>query len=139
MVRTLVFALAACCFPPIAISEASSMPKFRVRRAGPSDLESVVDVLLEAMPDDPAWVYRYPNRNKYPRDHRYFTELLLKFFIEPNNDDWTVMVVESPTGEDPAEWKVRAFGVWDTSYINLRKRPSHIPQDRESIMSSTLY
>jgi hypothetical protein len=119
-------------FLPITVMRVSSLPKSRFRHAEGSDLNYVVDVLLAAMPDDPAWIYRYPYRHEYPKDHRHFSKLLLEFFIDPKNDDWTIMIVESPTAGDSAEWSIRAFAVWDISYINLRKHPSHAPQDRES-------
>ncbi|CAH0037033.1 unnamed protein product [Clonostachys rhizophaga] len=44
-----------------------------VRLGTSDDLDSLVDLGLEAMPMDPQWEYRYPHRFEYPDEHRICT------------------------------------------------------------------
>jgi hypothetical protein len=114
----------------------TSFETINVRVAQPSDLKDVVNVVLVAMPDDPAWGYRYPYRQEYKEDHLYYTRLLLESLINPSHDDWQVLVLECPSTENSTEWKIVAFAVWDVSYVNLRRHgPSYVPQDREFSIS----
>lgn len=57
--------------------------------------------------------------------------MLFEYFLDPEYDDWVVMVIEdSPKPEAPSE--VVAFGVWDVSYINKRRYgPGYKTQDRK--------
>ena len=86
-----------------------------------TDLDSVLEVALSAMPYDPDWNYRYQYRDQYPEDHLKYTKLLFQFFIDPSYDDWHVMVAKAPSLEDPNVTKIVAFAVWDVSYVNKRK------------------
>jgi hypothetical protein len=113
---------------PFARSASAVM---RLREAGPSDVDAVVDVLLAAMPDDPAWDYRFQYRKEHPEDHRKFQRLFFKYLIDPSYEDWVVMVAESPSVEDSSVSNIVAFAVWDISYINKRKHgPSYKAKHR---------
>jgi len=118
----------------------------RVPRLGrPKDLDGVTEVILEAMPDDPQWDYRFPKRCEFPEDHRKFTKMLLQCFLDPKFDDWVVMVVEDKQepktkDQDP---RIVSFGVFDVSYKNKREEgPGYKTQDRMyralSLTSATL-
>ncbi|KAL2267133.1 hypothetical protein VTJ83DRAFT_4410 [Remersonia thermophila] len=95
----------------------------------PGDVDAVTRVIINTMPLDPQWDYRFPYRKQHPEDHYKYTRMLFEYFLDPEHDDWVVMVVEDslePGG--PAE--VVAFGVWDVSYINKRRYgPGYKPQD----------
>jgi hypothetical protein len=80
------------------------------------------------MPLDPQWDWRF---HQYPQDNYLYTKMLFEYFLDPDWDDWTVMVVEAPSIEDPKISKIIAFSVWDVSYINLaRNGPRCEPQNR---------
>ena len=102
-----------------------------VRLAVPTDVDAVVDVMLSAMPRDPTWDYRFSYHRDYPEDTLKYTTELQKLFIDPEFDDWEVLVVDAPMNEDPSVSKVVAFSVWDISYENrARHGPDYQPQDR---------
>jgi hypothetical protein len=89
-----------------------------------------VDVVLAAMPLDPQWNWRFPYRDQYPEDNYKYTKMLFEYFLDPEWDDWTVMVIEAPSNEDPNVSKIVAFSVWDISYIKVLKNPEYEPQNR---------
>ncbi|KAK0714706.1 hypothetical protein B0H67DRAFT_220147 [Lasiosphaeris hirsuta] len=97
----------------------------------PSDAEAVTKVIIETMPLDPQWNYRFPLRLKFPDDHYKYTRMLIEYFLDPAYDDWLVMVVEdSLDPHSPEDATIVAFGVWDVSYLNKRVYgPSYQPQD----------
>lgn len=95
-------------------------------------MDAITNVILQAMPLDPQWDYRFPWRNEFPEDHYKYTRMLFEYFLDPTYDDWLVMVVEDSLepGHDP---QIVAFGVWDVSFANKRRYgPDYIPQDRKS-------
>lgn len=97
----------------------------------PADVDAITNVILQAMPLDPQWDYRFPWRHEFPEDHYKYTRMLFELFLDPAYDDWVVMVVEDSLepGGDP---QIVAFGVWDVSFANKRIRgPKYIPQDRK--------
>jgi len=99
----------------------------------PSDVDAITDVIIQAMPLDPQWNYRFPWRNEFPEDHYRYTRMLLEFFLDPTYDDWAVMVVEDSL-DSMGDSQIVAFGVWDVSFTNKRRYgPAYVPQDRESI------
>jgi hypothetical protein len=102
-----------------------------IRPATMADLDAVVDVVINAMPDDPQWTYRFPYRHEFPEDHLKYTKMLYQLFIDPSYDDWFVLVKEAPSIEDSNVSKIVAFSVWDVSYINKAKHgPDYERQNR---------
>lgn len=111
--------------------EKSSSIAMTVRAANESDIKEVVEVVLSAMPHDPQWVYRFPYRKRYSKEHLKYTKLLFGGFLNQTWDDWQVMVVEAPSLEDPNVTKIVSISVWDVSFRNRRKHgQSYISQDR---------
>ncbi|KAK4152151.1 hypothetical protein C8A00DRAFT_16515 [Chaetomidium leptoderma] len=104
----------------------------------PVDVEAVTNVIINTMPLDPQWDYRFPQRHQYPEDHYKYTRMLFEYFLNPLYDDWLVMVVEdSLHSGGPAE--VVSFGVWDVSYLNKRRYgPGYRPQDRKSLLIAVM-
>ncbi|KAM7200099.1 hypothetical protein V8F20_005520 [Naviculisporaceae sp. PSN 640] len=95
----------------------------------PADVDAITNVIIQAMPLDPQWDYRFPWRHEFPEDHYKYTRMLFEYFLDPSYDDWLVMVVEDSfePGDDP---QIVAFGVWDVSFANKRIHgPGYIPQD----------
>jgi hypothetical protein len=98
----------------------------------PTDAGHVTDVILKAMPLDPQWDYRFPYRLEYPEDHYTYTRMLFDYFLDPDYDDWVVMVVED-TLEAGEDTKIVAFGVFNISFRNKRAHgPGYQAQDRKS-------
>jgi hypothetical protein len=102
-----------------------------IRLATPADLDSVVELALAALPDDPDWHYRFPYHDKYPEDHLKFTRLLFQFYLDPGHNDFRIMVAEAPKSESCPETKMVSYALWDVSFLNKRKYgPGYKPQDR---------
>ncbi|KAK3933868.1 hypothetical protein QBC46DRAFT_274929 [Diplogelasinospora grovesii] len=96
----------------------------QIRKGVPSDVDAVTNVMIQAMPGDPQWNWRFPYRPQYPKDHIQFTKLLVGIFLDPKYDDWHVMVSEvSGIG-------IVSFSVWNVSCLTKRKHgPGDIAQD----------
>lgn len=102
----------------------------------PVDVEAIANVIINAMPLDPQWDYRFPYRHQYPEDHYNYTRMLFEYFLDPSYDDWLVMVVEDSL-EPGGPTEVVSFGVWDISYLNKRRYgPGYRPQDRKSLLTA---
>lgn len=98
----------------------------------PADVDAITHVIVNAMPLDPQWDYRFPHRRRYPVDHYKYTRMLIEYFLDPAYDDWRVMVVEDSL-EPGGATSIVSFGVWDVSYLNKRRHgPGYTPQDRKS-------
>lgn len=119
--------------------------KFRIRQAGPQDIDAVTDVMILSMQEDHGWWdYRFPHRHAYPEDHRKLLRLLVEAWISPDFDDWVVMVAEVHDTPSSSEgYQIACYSAWDVSYLNYRKHgPDYAPQDRKATLlhnPSTLY
>ncbi|KAK0627476.1 hypothetical protein B0T14DRAFT_136459 [Immersiella caudata] len=95
----------------------------------PADVDPITEVILKAMPLDPQWDYRFPYRLQYPEDHYHFTRMLFEHFLDPEFDDWVVMVVEDAFEPDE-ETKIAAFGVFNIAFRKKRRYgPGYQAQD----------
>ena len=102
-----------------------------IRTATPSDIDSVVEIILSAFPRGHQWNYRFPYRAEHPEDHFKYTRILIQCFLDPTWDDFQVMVTEAPSMNDDAVTKIVSVSVWDVSYSNRRKHgQAYIPQNR---------
>jgi len=81
----------------IPFSSASTMA---ARRATYDNLKGLTDVVLSAMPQDPAWDYRFPYRYKYPEDETKYQTLFFKLMVDPSYEDFEVYMLEAPSLED---------------------------------------
>ncbi len=98
----------------------------------PADAEAVTKVMINTMPLDPQWDYRFPYRHQFADDHRKYTKMLIECFLDPSYDDWLVMVKEDSL-EPGGPPEVVSFGVFNISYINKRLHgPTYVPQSRKS-------
>lgn len=102
----------------------------------PSDVDAITEVIIKTMPLDPQWDYRFPWRHEYPEDHYKYTRMLFEYFLDPEYDDWVVMVIEDSLDPGSDDKAIVAFGVWDVSYINKRLFPGHRTQDRKFLHPS---
>ena len=102
------------------------------RLGRPADVDAVTNVMINTMPLDPQWDYRFAHRHEYPEDHYKYTRMTVEYFLDPSYDDWLVMVVEdSPKPGGPQQ--IVSFGVWNVSYINKRLHgPNYTAQSRKS-------
>lgn len=111
-----------------------------LRAAVPADLDSVVEVVRSSMPLDPGWDFCYEYAHEFPEDSVKFTKLLFQHYIDPDFDDWDVMVADAPSLQSPNTTVIVAYAVWDSSYRNKRKHGStYVPQNRRWIFSFTIY
>jgi len=110
----------------------------RVRTAGLADVENVLKVVMEAMPYDPQWNYRFPYRHLFPEDHYKYNRMLYEQFTDPANDDWRVVVAEA-TSPDNRQTEIVASSVWDVSYINKRRYGSLYQPQNGNFLKSPLY
>lgn len=79
----------------------------RLREATKDDLDALIDIMIAAMPTDPAWDYRFPFRGDYPEDHRRGVK---QIFEEAFEAQATVLnVVEIEKGHPVA------YAVWGRS------------------------
>ncbi|GAB1319522.1 hypothetical protein MFIFM68171_09732 [Madurella fahalii] len=92
------------------------------RLGGLSDVDSVTDVFIRAMPDDPQWDYRFPGRHQYPEDHYKFTRMLIERFLDPTYDDWVVVVREVSLEPGNGKKSIVSFAVY-------RRNPSNESRD----------
>ncbi|KAK0645706.1 hypothetical protein B0T16DRAFT_436825 [Cercophora newfieldiana] len=107
-------------------------PAMKPRLGLPTDVDPITHVILSAMPQDPAWVYRFPYRREYPQDHYKYTRMLFEYFLDPAYDDWVVMVIEDAL-ESGRATEIVAFGVFNVSFRNKRAHgPGYQAQDRKS-------
>ena len=86
-------------------------PRISRRQAGMEDLDSIVDLMLEAMADDALWNYRFPYRKDFPEDHRNGTRLRMQEFLA--GGQWLVNVAEIMSNDDPKQSRPIAFAVWN--------------------------
>ena len=108
------------------------------RLGRPEDAEAVTRVIIDTMPLDPQWDYRFPYCCEYPDDHYKYTKMLFEYFLDPSYDDWLVMVIEDSL-ELGGPLTVVSFGVWDVSYVNKRRYgSSYKPQDCKSFPTPLL-
>jgi hypothetical protein len=84
---------------------------YRVRLATPADVGDVTKAVVQAMPFDPQWTYRYPYREQFPNDHYKYTEMLYDQFANIENDDWRLVVVELLPGRNHTpRWAEKIIG-----------------------------
>ncbi|KAH6952393.1 hypothetical protein BKA56DRAFT_605522 [Ilyonectria sp. MPI-CAGE-AT-0026] len=88
------------------------------RKAVLSDLERIVNFVLETMVEDPAWPYRFKYRTEFPDDHRKYTEMIWRNFLDDDYKDWIVRIMEEV---DNGKHTILAVSVWNISYKNKRK------------------
>lgn len=79
----------------------------KLREATKDDLNALTDIMIAAMPTDPAWDYRFPYRGDYPEDHR---RCVNKIFEEAFEAKATVLNVVEIEKDHPV-----AYAVWDRS------------------------
>ncbi|KAL6405593.1 putative gnat family protein [Ilyonectria robusta] len=89
-----------------------------IREAVLSDLEQLVDLVLIAMVRDPAWSYRFRYHAEFRDDHRKYTEMIWRNFVNDDYKDWIVYIKEKIADGKPT---ILAFSVWNFSYANKRK------------------
>jgi hypothetical protein len=85
----------------------------QTRFAGLADIDNIVQLAIKAMEDDPMQGYLYPNRYKFPVDHYNNTKATYEQFLDPNNDDWCVLLVELKLRKEHSQ--TVAFSVWNIS------------------------
>ncbi|KAH6980496.1 hypothetical protein EDB80DRAFT_692258 [Ilyonectria destructans] len=70
------------------------------------------------MARDPAWLYRFSYYAEFPDDHRKYTEMIWRNFLNDDYKDWIVMIKEEV---DDGKHTILAFSVWNISFENKRK------------------
>jgi hypothetical protein len=84
-----------------------------IRTATLADLDSMLEIGLEAMPLDPQWSWRFPGRLKFPEDTRKFTQMKYREFLENKSGNWLVLLAERISENISKKPRAIAFAVWD--------------------------
>jgi hypothetical protein len=95
----------------------SPFPPFRIRPAELRDVPRITTVCLDALPDDPGFVYLWRYRHQYPDDSYFFW---LQVFKDWLYDPKTTLVVAEQVASIDSKREDRgdavatifAFGVW---------------------------
>jgi hypothetical protein len=78
---------------------------FTIRPAEDSDIDALTYMLIEALPSDEQWAYRYTNWEEFPEQHLENTRHRVKTWLS----DAACKVI---VAEDPESWKVIALSIW---------------------------
>lgn len=100
---------------PFSFSGGES-PSIVLRSGTISDLESILNIGLAAMPMDPQWDYRFPYGRAFPQDQRDATRRRYQDFLE-HEDNWAVSIAEIVTSSHSSPI---GFAVWDISNLLAR-------------------
>lgn len=76
----------------------------KLREATKDDLEALTDIMIAAMPTDPAWDYRFPYRGDYPEDHRRFVKKTFEQAVEAQGTILNVVEIEKDRPIAYAVW-----------------------------------
>jgi GNAT superfamily N-acetyltransferase len=87
-------------------------PTLSIRRATIEDLDSMVDIALAAMPQDPQWNWRFPYRLQFPEDTRRFTRMKYEEFLRNADGQWLVMLADGRE-IDSLSPKAVAMAIWN--------------------------
>ena len=88
----------------------------QIRFAEPIDLDNIVQLAIKAMDDDPMEDFLYPYRHEFSIDHYNDTKARYEQFLDPNNVDWRILVVE-------LEKRIIAISVWFYSTTGRQYQP----------------
>ncbi|KAF1978800.1 hypothetical protein BU23DRAFT_188644 [Bimuria novae-zelandiae CBS 107.79] len=91
----------------------SKTPSIVLRRGTLSDLDSILEIGLNAMPLDPQWDYRFPFRRVFSHDQRDATRKRYQEFLE-NAEQWSVSIAEIVDNHDAIPI---AFAIWDIANL----------------------
>ena len=86
------------------------------RVAEPKDISNIVELVKVAMDESPLWDSIYPGRKEFPADHHNNVRTKYGQFLDPENKDWCVRVLELASGEN--DYELVAFSVWNIASIN---------------------
>lgn len=87
--------------------------KWTLRRATPSDVDTLTWIGINAFPHDPQWYYRYPHAKEFPEDHHSFTKLRYGEWLDSNEgSSCIIMLAECPSLEDPSVTKAVGMSLW---------------------------
>ena len=94
----------------------------KLRPATPSDLDAITRLCLAALPDDPIWPYRFPGAKEYPDDHYKYSRLRYAEYLDNVKAGvYQIMLLESPSKEDPSVSVIIAMSIWHLPGFHLPK------------------
>jgi hypothetical protein len=87
-----------------------------------SDLDSITDLGLASLPDDPIWPYRFPNAKKYANEHYKYSRMRFAEYLGSEKDSLFAIMLAELHDEKP-EWlpKVVAMAIWQLPGTHLTK------------------
>ncbi|KAH8655549.1 hypothetical protein BX600DRAFT_384994 [Xylariales sp. PMI_506] len=77
-----------------------------------ADINALTDLALEALPDDPAWGYRYPDVGEYPNDHKAYIRLKYEEYCNKVHEKkYALVVIELHQGDSTTP-RLIAISLW---------------------------
>ncbi len=108
----------------------------QMRVATEADIDAIIDIAQAAMPDDPSYDYRYPYRDQYPEDNRYWTrQSYANFFKNPSK--YLTLVMTVPDNENQAgPGKPVSYAVWliDQLHDRVETREPRTPPQPNGVL-----
>jgi hypothetical protein len=84
-----------------------------MRIATRSDLDALTWIGTSSFKKGSAWHYRYPYAGEFPEEHQKFSRARYSEWLDlAETPQCTIMVVESPSIEDPCVKKVVSMSIW---------------------------
>ena len=105
------------------------MAKITIRTATMADVDAIVQIAVDGIPQVPQVLYQYPCTDKFPEDCYRCTTEEIKNFIENKNplSDFLVMVAEIEDQPSPSGKTVIAHTVWDL--MAVRQKTAQLEED----------
>jgi hypothetical protein len=79
---------------------------FELRLANAEDTPHLLEIVLDALPDDPFYCYLWADRHKFPNDHQDYW--LRRLQADVFNPSYSFVVAESVGRRE-----LMAFGIWE--------------------------
>ena len=96
-----------------------------LRPATRDDLDTIIWIVLAAMPLDPRWLYRFPHAEQYPTEHEKYERLrYLNYFERINDGACSIMLAEISEKKSPGGRKPVAVGIWQLPGSHIPGHPS---------------
>jgi len=97
-----------------------------IRTATIADVDAIVNIAVDVIPQEPQVLYQYPYTDKFPEDcYRCTTEEIKAFFVNGNPvTNIHVMVAEIEDDSSPSGKTIIAHTVWDLMATGPKNMPS---------------
>lgn len=99
------------------------MAKITLRNATIDDVDAIVKIAVDVIPQEPQVLYQYPYTDQFPEDcYRCTTEEITGFIKNESPDsDVLAMVAEMEDERAPSGKRIIAHTVWDLTAVGVKK------------------